>query len=80
MYYQLRNAHKVARELGMSRTTVLKYLSERGVRTARHMSEPEIDRAVQLHSEGLSCAAIARQLGFDGKTIAKEIRTRGALL
>ncbi|GAA1690969.1 hypothetical protein GCM10009808_04890 [Microbacterium sediminicola] len=56
---------------------MLKYLSERGVRTARHKSEPEIDRAVQLHREGLSRAAIGRQLGFDGKTITKELRGRG---
>lgn len=76
-YHETRNTRTVAKDLKMSRTTVLKYLTERGIRTTRRMSEREIDRAVQLHQDGLSCAAIARQLGFDGKTIAKELRARG---
>lgn len=78
-YHETRSIRAVARELGMSRTTVIKYLAERGVRTTRHMSDADIDRAVSLHGDGLSCAAIARQVRFDGKTIAKELRARGVI-
>jgi len=78
-YREARSTRAVARELSMSRTTVIKYLAERGIRTTRHMSDADINRATRLHGDGLSCATIARQLGFDGKTIAKELRAHGVM-
>lgn len=69
---------QVAREFGMSRTTVAKLLAERGVDTSRSMKPAEVKQAVRMYKDGLSSTTIGKQLGFDNKTIIKALRQAGS--
>lgn len=68
---------EVAREFGMSRTTVAKLLAERDVDTSRGMKSGEVKQALRLYEEGLSSITIGKQLGFDNHTVLKVLRRAG---
>lgn len=74
-YQKVKNIRKVALEFGISRTTVAKHLSNRGVETSRSMKSADIRQAKKLYADGLSSAAIGKQLGFDNKTVLKAVRS-----
>ncbi|WP_460530373.1 helix-turn-helix domain-containing protein [Humibacter ginsengiterrae] len=75
-YRQSPNMRKVARDFRISRTTVAKYLAERGIDTSRSMKPADVTRAVKLYGVGLSSQAIGQRLGFDSHTILKALRER----
>ena len=68
---------QVAREVGVSRTTVAKTLAARGIDTSPSMTREQIERAVELYEEGRSSAFIGRRLGFDNHTVLKALRAKG---
>ena len=76
-YRVVRNIRQVAREFGVSRTTVARHLTDRGIDTSRGMSAAEISEAVRLYSQGLSSGQIGRNLGFDNHTILNAVRGAG---
>lgn len=76
-YAEVRNMRQVAREFGMSRTTVAKLLSERGIETSRRMKPVEIKQAVQMYMDGLSSITIGKQLGYDNHTVLTALRSEG---
>lgn len=45
----------------------------------RGMSQAAIDEAAELYTRGLSFNKIGRRVGFDPKTVAKELRARTRL-
>jgi AraC-like DNA-binding protein len=71
---------EVARELGMSRTTVAKLLAERGIDTSRSMKHSEVKQAMRMNKEGLSSIRIGKQLGFDNHTILNALRGHGVAI
>jgi DNA invertase Pin-like site-specific DNA recombinase len=73
-YIEVRNIRKVALELKLSRTTVAKPLSDRGVLTSKSMNDEQVAKAVALYADGLSSIVIGKQLGFDNHTIIKALR------
>ena len=72
-YLEVRNIREIARELKLSRTTVAKHLASRAVMTSRSMNPAQEQLANELYNDGLSSAAIGRQLGFDNKTVLRAI-------
>lgn len=74
-YKKVWNMRTVAREFHMSRDTVAKHLASRGIDTSRSMKPAEIKRAKELYAQGMGSGRIGRMLGFDNKTILKEVRT-----
>ena len=76
-YLEVRNMREVARESRMSRTTVAKLLSERGIETSRSMKPLEVKQAMRMYKEGLSSITIGKQLGFDNHTVLKVLRSEG---
>ncbi|BAU31524.1 uncharacterized protein MalAC0309_0655 [Microcella alkaliphila] len=76
-YLEVRNMRQVAREFRMSRTTVAKLLSERGIETSRSMKPSEVKQAMRMYKEGLSSITIGKQLGFDNHTVLKVLRSEG---
>lgn len=64
----------------MSRTTVARILNEHGIDASRRMTDAQISVAAELYGQGLSSAAIGRQLEFDNHTILKELRGRGVAI
>lgn len=70
----------LAREFRMSRTTVARILSERGIDASRRMTDAQISVAVELYEQGLSSAAIGQRLGFDNHTVLKALRSRGVTI
>ena len=76
-YLEVRYMREVAREFRMSRTTVAKLLTERGIDTSRGINPAEIEQAVQLYEEGLSSIVIGKRLGYDNHTVPKELRRAG---
>ncbi|MGQ2914559.1 hypothetical protein [Microbacterium aurantiacum] len=68
---------QLAREFRMSRTTVAKHLSDRGVDSSRGMKPRDIAKAVELYAQGLSSIVIGKQLGFDNHTIIAALRSEG---
>lgn len=76
-YLAVRNVRTVAAEFGLSRTTVARILSDRGIDASRMMTEGQIAIAVELYESGQSSAVIGKQLGFDNHTILKGLRSRG---
>lgn len=71
-YLEVRNMRQVAREYRMSRTTVAKLLTERGIDTSRGMKP-----AVRLYEDGLSSIVIGKRLGFDNHSVLKALRGAG---
>lgn len=76
-YLAVRNMRTVAREFQLSRTTVARILTERGIDASRRMTDAQISVAAELYEQGLSSAAIGQRLGFDNHTILKALRTQG---
>mgnify|MGYP002336032948 CR=1 FL=1 len=76
-YLEVHKLGQVAREFRVSRTTVAKHLTDRGIETSRSMSTVDIERAVRLYSEGLSSVRIGERLGFDNHTILNGLRSGG---
>lgn len=76
-YLFVRNIRTVAREFQISRTTVARILTERGIDASRRMTDAQISVAVELYSQGLSSAAIGERLGFDNHTILNAVRRHG---
>ena len=76
----IRNVRTVARDLGLSRTTVTRILTEHGVSTSRGMTETQLAEAAELYEQGLSSYAIGKRLGFDNHTILKGLRGRGVVI
>lgn len=76
-YMTVRNIRTVARDLGLSRTTVTRILTERGVDTSRGMTETQLAEAAELYEQGLSSFVIGKRLGFDNHTILNGLRRRG---
>lgn len=79
-YLAVRNIRTVAKELQVSRTTVARILTERGVDSSRRMTEAQISVAAELYERGLSSVAIGQRLGFDNHTILKALRGRGVAI
>ena len=75
-YLAVRNIRTVAREFQVSRTTVARILTEHGIDASRRMTDAQILTAAKLYEQGLSSAAIGKQLGFDNHTILKALRGR----
>jgi DNA-binding CsgD family transcriptional regulator len=69
---------KLARELGLHRSTISSHLHERGIQLheAPQMSEAAIDKAVELYGSGLSLVAIGKRLGFNQATIHNQLKRR----
>lgn len=76
-YLATRNIRTVARDLGLSRTTVTRILTEHGVSTSRGMTETQLAEAAELYGQGLSSFVIGKRLGFDNHTILNGLRRRG---
>lgn len=76
-YLAVRNIRTVARDLGLSRATVARILTEHGVSTSRGMTEIHLAEAAELYEQGLSSFAIGKRLGFDNHTILKGLREQG---
>jgi hypothetical protein len=76
-YLEVRNMRQVAREFRMSRTTVAKLLTERGIDTSRGMKPAEVEQAVRLYEDGLSSIVIGKRLGFDNHSVLKALREAG---
>lgn len=79
-YLDVRNMREVAREFRVSRTTVAKLLSERGIDTSRKMGPADIATAVELYAAGESSIRIGKQLGFDNHTVLKALRSLGIIV
>lgn len=75
-YLVVSNVRTVATEFRLSRTTVARILAEHGIDASRRMNDTQIEIAVELYEQGLSSAAIGKQLGFDNHTILKALRWR----
>lgn len=73
-YREVRNMRAVAREFGISRTTVAKHLADRGVDTSNGMKPFEIAKARALYAQGVGSGRIGALLGFDNKTILKAVK------
>ena len=76
-YLAVRNIRTVARDFGLSRTTVARILTEHGVDTSRGMTEAQLAAAAELYDQGLSSFVIGKRLGFDNHTILNGLRRRG---
>lgn len=76
-YLAVRNIRTVARDFGLSRTTVARILTEHGVDTSRGMTETQLAAAAELYEQGLSSFVIGKRLGFDNHTILNGLRRRG---
>ena len=76
-YLEIRNMRTIASEFQISRTTVAKHLTDRGVDTSRGMKTADVTKAVELYAEGLSSMVIGKQLGFDNHTIISALRLEG---
>lgn len=72
----------LATQYGVHRQTISALLRREGVtiRQRRVMSEAEIDRAVQLYEQGLSLQTIGERLGWDHKTIHRQLKKRGVVM
>jgi len=73
-YLEVRNMREIAREFRMSRTTMAKLLTERGIDTSKSMKPVDIKRAKELYAQGMGSGRIGRMLGFDNKTILRAVR------
>lgn len=76
-YLAVRNIRTVAKEFQVSRTTVARILTKRGVDASRRMTHAQITVAAGLYEQGLSSAAIGQRLGFDNHTVLKALRGCG---
>jgi len=76
----IRNVRAVARDLGLSRTTVTRILNKHGVHASRGMTETQLAEAAELYEQGLSSFAIGKRLGFDSHTILNGLRRRGVAI
>jgi AraC-like DNA-binding protein len=79
-YLDVRNIRTVAREFQISRTTVARALTARGIDASRRMTDAQVSAAAELYEQGLSSTAIGQRLGFDNHTILKELRSRGVAI
>ena len=70
------NINQLAKKYHCHRTTISQHLKNHGVEI-RDLSIPDhlIDKAADLYCSGLSYAKIGKQLGFDGETIRKKLKT-----
>lgn len=76
-YLEVRSIRQIALEFGISRTTVAKQLSARGVDTFRGMKPDDVARAVDLYAKGTSSIRIGKLLGFDNHTVLAALRSEG---
>lgn len=76
-YLEIRNMRQIAREMRVSRTTVAKVLTARGVDTSLGMKPEEVEKAVELYTQGHSSGFIGKRLGFDNHTVLNALRTHG---
>lgn len=79
-YRAQRNIRTVATEFRVSRTTVARILTERGIDATRSMTDAQVTKAAEFYEQGLSSGAIGRLLGFDNHTILKALRGRGVAM
>lgn len=71
------NGVKIAAVLDICATKVYTLLREAGIDTSNRITADDIDEMVRLRGEGLSCDAIAAQVGCSGVTVWKYLQTRG---
>lgn len=76
-YREIRNLAQVAREYRMSRTTVSKHLTARGIDASRSMKPGKVRRAVEMYTAGESSMVIGKRLGFDSPTVIAALRAEG---
>lgn len=68
----------IARDFGVTEWTIQNVRKRAGVPMRPHgMGEDSIGQATRLKAEGLSIRKIAAEVGYDPKTVAKELRHRG---
>lgn len=79
-YKEVRNMRTVALEFRMSRETVAKHLAARGIDTSKSMKPADIKKAKELYAQGMGSGRIGRMLGFDNKTVLKELKGAGVAL
>lgn len=79
-FKEVRNMRTVALEFRMSRETVAKHLAARGIDTFKSMKPTDIKRAKELYAQGMGSGRIGRMLGFDNKTVLKELKRAGVAL
>jgi hypothetical protein len=67
----------IARDFGVTGWTIQNVRKRSGVATrGRSMSQDEIDRAAKLKAAGTSLRKIAVAVGYDARTVTKELRAR----
>lgn len=67
----------IARDFGVTEWTIQNVRKRSGVATrGRSMSQDEIDRAAELKAAGTSLRKIAVAVGYDARTVTKELRAR----
>ncbi len=77
-YQQGERVVDLAAAFGVSEWSVQNLRKGAGVEPhPRGMSQAAIDEAAELYAQGLSFSKIGRQVGYDPKTVAKELRARG---
>jgi AraC-like DNA-binding protein len=79
-YETTRSVNAVARQFRISRQTVAKHLSARGIETVRRMTATDLTAAVEQYGLGDSAATIGRQLGFDTQTVLNRLRAVGTTI
>lgn len=68
----------IARDFNVTEWTIQNVRKRAGVGArGRSMSRDEVDRAVQLKMAGTSLRKIAIAVGYDARTVTKELRARG---
>lgn len=76
-YNEIRSMRQVAREFGISQTTVRAHLRGLGitVRVSKSMSEWQKQRAREMWATGLPSTLIGKKLGFSHHTVLKVVRS-----
>lgn len=71
----------LGKQFRLHRQTVRAHLRRRGVALRSDspaLSEPEINKAVELYADGLSTAKIASRFGVSAGTVQRALKARGA--
>lgn len=62
------------------RTTIRRLLAKRDVETLQSMTREDVARAVEMYGEALSSVDIGAKLGFDSRTVIRELRKVGVTI
>ena len=76
-YSEIKSMRQVAREFGISRTTVRSHLRSMGVtvRVSKPMSEQEKQKAREMWAAGMTSTQIGQKLGLSHHTILRAVRS-----